>query len=412
MDDDNGDVPESAEEMMELIRDLRAKYKRLVQTMNGRKNRQEREVLRPDATPEERARAARKREVRVYKQVQELMAKRKISRVGVINRMILDLDATDRGELRKRAALQQEWFLAQRSCVEKLEKELYNGETSLEARLRENISVRAVKRLRRLLTEVRDSATGQWSRMIIAQPPPPKGKGGDPYLTKRCNESMGIYAKRPVKAPFPLVHPDEMRATSRKLLQSRTLEVAVPSLDGYSGAAWDLRDVQADVFDGARTAQNLRERPPVAAAPAASVSNDGEFLYRLWVGFDQLKWTHRNGLVRWCARTPDTKKMHNDPKFAREGITYAGQDKNAALVAASHIGGPISMRARLDEGVIVTKVDVTSLPKHVLDHDNTPHGIAMRECLLYHCEVILPDGKAPEDRAKRVREEVEGRLRS
>jgi hypothetical protein len=94
--------------------------------------------------------------------------------------------------------------------------------------------------------------------------------------------------------------------------------------------------------------------------------------------------------------------MHNDPKFAREGITYAGQDKNAALVAASHIGGPISMRARLDEGVIVTKVDVTSLPKHVLD-DNTPHGIAMRECLLYHCEVILPDGKAPEDRAKRVR---------
>ena len=403
MEDDNGDVPEGAEEMMELIRDLRAKYKSLVQKMNARKNRKERDMLPPDATPEERARAARKREVRVYKEVKALMAKREFSRVGVINRMILDLDAkTDRAELRKRAALQQEWFLAQRSCVEKLEKELYNGENSLEARLRENISVRAVRRLRRLLTEVRNRETGQWSRMVIAQSPLTKGNGGDPHLTKRCNEALGIYAKRPVKAPFPLVHPDEMRATSRKLLQERTLEVAIPSLDGFSGAAWDLRDVQSDVFDGARSAENLRERPPVAAAPAASVGKDGEFLYRLWIGFDGLKWTHRNGLVRWCARTPDTKKMHNDPKFAREGITYAGQDKNAALVAASHIGGPISMRARLDEGVIVTKVDVTSLPKHVRD-DNTPHGIAMRECLLYHCEVILPDGKDPEDLAKRVR---------
>ena len=194
MEDDNGDVPEGAEEMMELIRDLRAKYKSLVQKMNGRKNRQERDMLPPDATPEERARAARKREVRVYKEVKALMAKREFSRVGVINRMILDLDAkTDRAELRKRAALQQEWFLAQRSCVEKLEKELYNGENSLEARLRENISVRAVRRLRRLLTEVRNRETGQWSRMVIAQSPLTKGNGGDPHLTKRCNEALGIY---------------------------------------------------------------------------------------------------------------------------------------------------------------------------------------------------------------------------
>ena len=59
---------------------------------------------------------------------------------------------------------------------------------------------------------------------------------------------------------------------------------------------------------------------------------------KLWIGFDGLTWTARNGLVRWCVRSPDTNGKHNDPQFARDGCTYTGADKNAGLVAASNIG--------------------------------------------------------------------------
>ena len=74
--------------------------------------------------------------------------------------------------------------------------------------------------------------------------------GGDKSLQKRCNEQQGIFHNRPVYAPAPLADDQAMRAAARKLLNGRTIDVAVPTADGYSGAAWDFRDVCRDVFKG------------------------------------------------------------------------------------------------------------------------------------------------------------------
>ena len=108
------------------------------------------------------------------------------------------------------------------------------------------------------------------------------------------------------------------------MLRGRSMSMAVPSRDGISGAARPLGEVAKDVFDS--VASNLRPRPL------------GRRI-RLWLGFDGLTWTRKNGLVRWILRCVDTKDKHNDPQYAQEGCTYAGTDKNAGVqqVALVHL---------------------------------------------------------------------------
>ena len=77
---------------------------------------------------------------------------------------------------------------------------------------------------------------------------------------------------------------------------------------------------------------------------------------RAWIGADGLTWTARNGIVRWCWRTSDTKRNHNSTRYGREGFTYAGKDCNTGLVASSKIGGETSLRARMDAGVVTTAI--------------------------------------------------------
>ena len=218
---------------------------------------------------------------------------------------------------------------------------------------------------------------------MLAHPPKHAKAGGDKSLQKRCNEQQGIFHNRPVYAPAPLADDQAMRAAARKLLNGRTIDVAVPTADGYSGAAWDFRDVCRDVFKG--VAGNIR--PLAAGAKKCSLGA----IRRVWLGFDALSWTARNGLCRWCARSPDTKDKHNDPKFARDGITYAGEDKNEGLVAASKIGGDHSLRKITDAGVVVTKVKKEKLPQSVRE-DLSDAGLAMAECLLYETQICIPCG--------------------
>ena len=267
-------------------------------------------------------------------------------------------------------------FLATRAAAGKLQKFLYNAENSLEIRLRECISTRAFRRMRRILTEVKEN--GKWVRFVLMQPVKARGKGGgsDPSLTKEMNAAVGIYANRPVYAPSPIADNKAVKAASVKLLAGRDMAVAIPSRDGMSGAAWDLQDSAKDVFAG--VAKQLRKLP-------------GGRLRRLWVGFDGLTWTARNGLVRWCLRCVDVGGKQNDPSMAREGITYTGEDKNAGLVAASKIGGDKSIRKRTDDGVVVKKISVSELPEAVRE-DTSPEGKAMAEALCYECSVELDVG--------------------
>eukprot|EP00966_Prymnesium_polylepis_P225744 5221692-Prymnesium_polylepis.1 len=121
-----------------------------------------------------------------------------------------------------------------------------------------------------------------------------------------------------------------MRLASRKMLNGRKIEIAVPAKDGFSGASWSFRDVLKDLWHA--VSGNLRALQQPQAGDDASVLG---FRRRVWIGFDGMAWTKRNGLVRWCVRCCDTVARHNDPKLSRDGITYAGADKNEALVAAS-----------------------------------------------------------------------------
>ena len=122
---------------------------------------------------------------------------------------------------------------------------------------------------------------------------------------------------------------------------------------------------------------------------------------RLWIGFDGLTWTAKDGLVRWCVRTPDTAGKHNDPKFARDGVTYTGADKNAGLVAASKLGGPASIRAVTDAGVKVTEVPESELPEAVRN-DKSEKGLAFAAALSFQCQIVLDEGPDDEEQKSRV----------
>ena len=120
----------------------------------------------------------------------------------------------------------------------KLQTLLYTAENSLEMRLKENISIRAFRRMRRVLTEVRDAVTGKWAWAVLAEPPKHRSAGGtDSCLTEKCNAQQGIYPKRPVYAPAPIADDHAMRAVAEKLLGNRKMAVAVPSKDGFASAA-------------------------------------------------------------------------------------------------------------------------------------------------------------------------------
>ena len=297
--------------------------------------------------------ADRKHEERTAKWFVDELERSRLCRAGVINRLGLKLTVEERKQLRKKGFLSQEWFLAARSVVATLQEELYTAENTLEMRLSEQISVRAMRRIRKVLTQVKD-ASGAWIHKIVAEPPQhwstKTGKGFDRSLKKECNREQGIYPNRPVFAPHVVTDDHASRAAGRRLLGGRRLEVAIPSRDGYSGAAWDLLDVFRDVWKAMDGRLRPLAKQPEPAQPEQPAAQRGlGRVRRLWIGFDGLTWTGRNGLVRWCVRSPDMHYRPNDPAFAREGCTYAGADKNGGLVAATTIGrtkdGDNSMRS-------------------------------------------------------------------
>ena len=76
--------------------------------------------------------------------------------------------------------------------VAKLQTQLYTAEASLEMRLCENISMRALRRMRRVLTEARNAVSGKWEWLVLAEPPKHRGKGGgsDRSLEKKMNAAL------------------------------------------------------------------------------------------------------------------------------------------------------------------------------------------------------------------------------
>ena len=141
-----------------------------------------------------------------------------------------------------------------------LRSKLYTATNSLEVRLSELISTRAFGRIRKVLTQVKN-AKGEWERLKLAVPPDPADHPGLFYGGKKYknvgNRDLGIFW-RPVYAPYPLQTPRAMRERAQAMLGGRTLSLAIPSTDGFSGAGWDCLQVCKDVWQVAVTDKNLR----------------------------------------------------------------------------------------------------------------------------------------------------------
>ena len=96
--------------------------------------------------PEQVHRNERRREQRAAQFFKENLARCWMSRAAIINRLALDLNASEREELRGLGHCLQERFLAVRAAAQTLETRLYDAVTSLEPRLTKNISTRAIRR--------------------------------------------------------------------------------------------------------------------------------------------------------------------------------------------------------------------------------------------------------------------------
>ena len=307
-------MPTSVRKLRNLVTKLRAR----VQSLNNAarsaaRTREEftraRPAGSPEPTEEERQEAERVRVNKKTLKVVKSCEKYNISIVGVINRLGLRCTVEQLEELRSLGFLQREHFVSARSIAKKMKEEVLTAENSLEIRLRERISVRAFRRIRRILTEVQDPVTGEWRRFEMAAVPqhwsmsrPKDGsakvrRGTDIHLKSKHLEMLGIYPDRPIYMPYPLRDDKEMRDCGNKVIGTRKLEVAIPSRDGFSGAAWCLLDSARDLFKRAAEQSNLRAR--VTAAADSALTGGRGTVRRLWVGADGLKWTARNGLVNW-----------------------------------------------------------------------------------------------------------------
>ena len=307
------------------------------------------------------------------------LEKRSLCRAYIVNRLGLALTWDERMQARKLGFLQQEWFCAMRDAGNQLQENLYTPQNTLEMRLYELISFRGLGRMRRILTEVKN-ADGKWERYVLMHPPQHTGKDArrrgvqaDPALRKWHNEMMGIYVNRPVYSPSPIASDGAIRARARRLLQGMKLHVAVPSIDGFSGAAWSLIEVAKDVFSA--VSGRLRAKPPSRR-------------WRLWIGFDGLAWTKRDGLVRWCLRVVDIKGKQNNVEDQRETASYLGQDKHLGLQAASQMGGDDSIQAHTDASVVVKQITVED-PKYSTDPEKNQF---MLRALGYETRICLPVG--------------------
>ena len=172
-DDGDDDLPWDPWELREMVVDLKVNVKSWQQAWNGSHKRADHVAPRPRPegapaqTEAQAADALRRRQERGAQYFRDELQRRSMCRVSIINRLALDLTVTEREELRGLGFLKQEWFLATRSTVAKLQEHLYSAVNSLEIRLSEHISVPAFRRMRRVLTTVQDAATGKWVRFKL-----------------------------------------------------------------------------------------------------------------------------------------------------------------------------------------------------------------------------------------------------
>ena len=213
-------LPDTLPELTELALRLQNSLKSAQQSARA-KHKRNRVIKRKEGqTDAQWADCQRKQQQKAATEFEALLKKRGVNRAFIVNRLGLSLSVAERAELRALGLGLQEWFLASRDAVQRLHEHLYTAENSLEMRLSELISIRAVRRMRRVLTEV-INGEGKYERFRVAEAPwhwriRGENKGGpDRCLKRSMNVALGIFPNRPVLAPFPFASDEQMRAAGR-----------------------------------------------------------------------------------------------------------------------------------------------------------------------------------------------------
>ena len=221
------------------------------------------DVKHPEKNAAERAQVYARR----FSKALDLRADIKIS---VLCRVILSLSPEERAELRQCPAMQQEWYLAQRDCVTRLEKQCFNALNAIDLRACEAMPVRMMQRIADRL-----SCDESGKRILICRPPTYKGAFNP--LTQKSNREQGIkWEDKAVLAPRVFPAHAAIVAAGERVLEGQKLHLA----HDFDGAAWCFLDLADDILSQLERDANMLVLPPsVMRAPQLIFDGHG-FLSR------------------------------------------------------------------------------------------------------------------------------------
>jgi len=121
--------------------------------------------------------------------------------------------------------------------------------------------------------------------------------------------------------------------------------------DGYAfeGSAWAFKSSIAELLDKCEEDDNLHAVPPGKRRRVQLIA-------------DAMGWTARTGCARMMIRSPDTKRMHNNPRYSVDNAFILGDDKAESMSALAKLGGADGLYETVQDSLKVTK-----LKDHELD---------------------------------------------
>ena len=242
------------------------------------------------------------------------MQKRPKQRAALLDLLILHSSKEERAQLRERAAVLQERYVAIDWAVKKIVELGYTAKHCADLVCNEHLSVQTQRNINDRF-RYHKNAEGKAEKIVLCRPPDihAAGEGTINPLIRDSNREQGIY-ERIIHVPAPFRNDKQIADAIHATYADRELHLTVPTRDGgCSGAAFEIADSARDVFRQVKKDNNLR---PLKLWP----------FRRLQLVFDKLNWSSQRAVTRWNVRTPDTVRDHNSTRYGRDMITYTGDD--------------------------------------------------------------------------------------
>jgi hypothetical protein len=318
----------------------------------------ERHASRPTGAAKHPERAKQKRVNQYVAEVKAILNTKTDIKIDVLVKVLVDMTAQERADLRATGPMKQEWYLAKLEVVDYLTKECFNALNAIDLRACEALPVRQMERMVQRLC-----CDEEGRRRMLAEPPSYAGK--DNPLTQKSNREQGIKEGRKLYVPRIFPSAPEVRAAADRVLDGRRLFLAVD----FDGAAWDVTRMASDLLAMLAKGKNLINLPTGQLRVVQLIYDGHGFL-------------SSGGAVRFTLRSPHTKHGHNATGNALDPIFFIGTDKHAYLEKAVAIGGDDSLRARAYEGLKVTEIPedrrAELLPTHVAENEELAPLLCIR----------------------------------